>query len=276
MTHFARERNDAGYHRGYVGAGNELATVLKNIDEKTRKSINGDEGGAWSPSSQIVIGGAGVGIGGPWSMSGAGVTVTTATDKPITFGKGDALDYFGYDSSHSGAAPALYVPFRGGFSAVKSDQPASSGGSLLAATTGSRFWTPLRVYSGAPQISTVTVTFRVNEGHALVPQKLPRMRVFAVASDGSVTPLRAPDATTDLEGFQFFPTPASGAAWTAGGADQTWPYTCNVARVIDSAAELYGIEFVEESGTNSWALSGNLYISAAVSFATISIFDGRN
>jgi hypothetical protein len=276
VTHFGRERNDAGYYRGYVGAGGELATIIRNIDEKTKKSINGDEGGTWSPSSPIEIGGAGVIVGGPWVMSGAGVTVTTDTDKPITFGRGDAADYFALDPAHAGASPTVYSAFRVASSALKSDEPYLSGGRLLSAAVGSRFATPLRVLSGAPSIATVTVTFRVNETHMDVPQVLPRMRVVAVASDGTVIPLRAPDATTDLEGFQYFPTPASGAAWTAGGADQAWLYTCNVAHVVDTGEFLYFAELVDESGADSWTVAGNLFIGAAVTFAPISIFDGRD
>jgi hypothetical protein len=48
------------------------------IDQGIYKSINGDEGGSWAPSSQIVIGGSGVSLTGPNAIGGA-TTLTNVT-----------------------------------------------------------------------------------------------------------------------------------------------------------------------------------------------------
>ena len=82
MSHLNRAQPDATWKRGYITVGNDL----KTIDQNTFVAINGDEGGTWAPSANIVIGGAGVVVAGPWIMSGANCTVTSAA--PITFGKG--------------------------------------------------------------------------------------------------------------------------------------------------------------------------------------------
>jgi len=41
-----------------------LATEVADLDLKTYKSINGDDGGSWAPAAAIAIGGAGLALGG--------------------------------------------------------------------------------------------------------------------------------------------------------------------------------------------------------------------
>lgn len=277
MAHLVRILTDAALKRGLVVTGQNLA----DIDQNTVLGINGDGGGTWSPAAAVEINGAKipnggpcVTVAGPWTISGAGVTVTTASNKFITFAKGDATDYFGFAVAHPNAAPSVFVDFQGGDSSLAHQVFWLTAG-LIAIAPGARFFTPLPVYVGAPKIDSVTVDFNVSSTHANVPQTLPRMRVIAVAADGTVTPLRAPDATTDTDGFQAFPTPASGAAWYALGVLQSWVYTCNVALPVDDA-HLYFVEFIEESGANSWTVSGTNFRSATVAYSNVAIFDGRN
>lgn len=260
--------------RGGSVSGAEMAAV----DSDTEKSVNADEGGTWSPSAQVEIAGAGVVVAGPWVMDGALVQVLTASGKPIRFERGAADDVFGLADGHAGAAPAVTTPFL----KYHSSDPyqvrylLGSTAALVPLVLGGRFFTPLGVHSGAGAITTVDVKWAVREAHASIPQLLPRMRVIAVARDGTVLPLRAQDATTEADGFQYLPTPASGAAYHALGAIQTWTYTCNVAHEIDIANYRYFIEFIEESGANAWVTDSNKYQSAIATFTGVTLFDGRN
>lgn len=272
MAHLNRILSDAVLIRGYITLGIDLAKIDTNIF----KALNGDKGGTWSPTSSITIAGKGVVVAGPgpWTMSGTTVKVTTGPNKPILFGKGDKTDYFGIATGHVGAAFSTFVRFIESFTknvGVKDDSTTG----VLTTVPGVRFFTPLRVFSGAPKIDSVQVVFLVLQAHASVPQYLPKMRVIAVSVDGTVTPLRTADSTTDSDGFKYFPTPVSGAAWYNGGAIQTFTYTCNVIKPVDVSTYSYFVEFVDESGTGSFTTTGNLYYGATVAYSAVSLFDGR-
>lgn len=270
MAHLTRAIADTVLVRGYITTTQNLI----DIDQKTFVSLNGDEGGTWSPTAPIIIAGTGVVIAGLWVMSGAGVSVTTGVSKPITFNKGTAGDYFGIDPSHAGYTPSTISNFFDYYAPVA--QAVGWFGGLLPNQPGARFFTPLNVYSGASKIDNVVITWRVRESHAALPQYLPRARVVAVTDEGVVIPLRTKDATTDADGFQFLPTPASPSAYYNAHLPQTWTYTCNVVLPVDSAKYVYYIEFIEESGTNSWTSLGSQFISAVTHHSAVTIFDGRN
>lgn len=286
MAHLLRAQPDSVWKRGYVTIGNDL----KTIDQNTFLAINGDDGGTWSPSTPITIAGAGVVAGGPWTMSGAALTATTSAGKAITFGKGDATDYYGLPAGHPGETFSTYMNFVESFHVPIVSGNVTNDGIINFLITGSfdpvgifssipgvRLLLPLRVFSGAPRINTVTIDFIVYGAHANVPQVLPRARVIAVAVDGTVIPQRARDTTTDADGFQNFPTPASGAAWVAANAVQTYVYACNVVQPVDSGAYLYFLEIIDEAGTNTYTPGNvNRWLGANVAYTGVSIFDGRS
>jgi hypothetical protein len=58
MTHFARTR--PSWNDGDIPLGADF----EDLDSKTARALNADDGGSWSPSSPIVIGGQGVQIAG--------------------------------------------------------------------------------------------------------------------------------------------------------------------------------------------------------------------
>lgn len=64
--HFTRVR-PSGF---WVDGGALLASEMAVFDEHQLKAINGDEGGSWSPSSVIEIGGAGAKFTGPFWSTG--------------------------------------------------------------------------------------------------------------------------------------------------------------------------------------------------------------
>ncbi len=272
MSHFTRTIPDSILVRGYVTTGANLA----DIDVKTASALNGDGGGTWTPSTLIEINGAGAIVAGPWTLSGAAVTASPpgGSVPTILFNRGTAGDYFGLAAAHTGASPVVHTGLFEYLSVIPG--VVIWFGGLLPTVKGARFFTPLSVYSGAASITSVEISWRVREAHANIPQYLPRMRVIAVADDGTVYPLRAKDATTDVDGFQYLPTPLTGAAYYNLGAIQVWTYTCNIVLPVDSSRYIYFVEFIEESGTNSWTSSGSSFVSANTHFALLTIFDGRN
>lgn len=68
MAHFARVR----ILGGWAGITTLLGSEMEALDLAHYKSINGDEGGAWMPSSAIEIGGSGVDMGGLLNIGAAG------------------------------------------------------------------------------------------------------------------------------------------------------------------------------------------------------------
>jgi hypothetical protein len=88
MGHFAYTRSPGGW----IALSVLFASEMEDLDGKLFKAINGDEGGSWTPSSQIVLGGAGLKIIGPvegtWTpatqivIQGAGLEVTGPSSFP--------------------------------------------------------------------------------------------------------------------------------------------------------------------------------------------------
>lgn len=271
MAHLARTVADEVLVRGYITLGTDLVA----IDENIYKSINGDDGGTWSPSTSINIYGEGVIVAGLWVMEGAGVTATTSTgSKYITFNRGTASDYFGYDTGHPGRSASILYHLHEAYSHDPRSIDFLVIDGVRTKTAGARFFVPLPVYGNAAKIDSVELRFRVGTAHANVPEYLPRIRVFAVSSEGVVIPLRSKDATTDVDGFQFFGTPASGAAWYNTNSYKTQTYTCNVTLAVDLSEYTFYVEIIDESGTDSQLL--NTFSSVKVAFSSITIFDGRN
>lgn len=285
MTHLLRAVPDSILVRGYVTTGQNF----RDIDQKTFVSINGDEGGGWSPSASINIGGAGMVVAGPWTFSDINVNIAASSAGPLTFDKGDATDYFGLPGGHPSETfsyfidllEVIYHPQGTGFTTNTDGiltfvSSAWNNQGIFSTIPGIRFAFPLRVLSGAPKIDTVTMSFIVFSAHASIPT-MPRMRVIAVDLDGTVIPQHTPDATTDIDGFQNFPTPVSGAAWVAGGAIKNYTYTCDVVQKVDTSRYEYFVEMIDESGANSYGGGGgNRWLGLTVAFAGVSIFDGRS
>lgn len=82
MAHFAFTRSPGGW----IALSVLFASEMEDIDDKLSKALNADEGGSWTPSSQIVLGGAGLKVIGPvegtWTpatqihINGAGLFVS--------------------------------------------------------------------------------------------------------------------------------------------------------------------------------------------------------
>ena len=81
MSHNTRTRDDLAAW----GSGAVSPTEFENLDANAYKSINGDDGGVWAPSSQIEIGGSGILMSGPFVADG-----TSTFNGQVTFASGSA------------------------------------------------------------------------------------------------------------------------------------------------------------------------------------------
>jgi hypothetical protein len=89
----------------YVNGNPIPAAYFQGIDTYQFQSINGDAGGTWSPSSQIVIGGAGMTAQGPWSLGAApALEVPSGSSLRLTHGDSDWVEL---GNGHSAASRNL-------------------------------------------------------------------------------------------------------------------------------------------------------------------------
>jgi hypothetical protein len=198
--------------------------------------------------------------------AGARVRTTGTPSSRFVFGKLTSDDAFLIDPGHAGYSRSLITHMTEGYSTTQDKVFINTSLVNIALDIpGTMFTNNLRVHDGST-LSSVAFIFAVRTAHASVPEYLPRFRVARVSESGVVEPLRAPDSTTDFEGFQFFsPRPASGALWYAGSGPQTYTYTCNVNNVVDLSRYHYIIEVQDERGANSYSpsgLNGNFFSSA--------------
>lgn len=254
MSHFTRERNDAGYYRGYVGAGGELATVLRNIDEKSKKAISGT-GGTWAPSSAIIIGGAGMQLQ-------CGMQLTNATANP---GAGKAFrfgddDYFQFDAPVARTIDDSPLAICGVFTLQREARAWMEVASTITPAlrtkhAGARLMLPLRIPDGS-RLGTLQVAFKVGQSHANVPVALPTARVVRCAADGTIDQYpNNTTATRSPDGWVSPARPASGALWYAAGALQAFDITFDevAGERADTSTYGYAVQWRDESGTDAFA-----------------------
>jgi hypothetical protein len=66
------------------------SAIMQEIDRRIYKTINGDEGGVWAPSSMIIIGGQGLGVSGPFGADDANIDIKNG--KSIDVESGGTID----------------------------------------------------------------------------------------------------------------------------------------------------------------------------------------
>lgn len=279
MSHLQRSLPNSKWVVGYVPLGADLARV----DQNTFVAINADLGGTWLPLVPITILGAGVIVAGPWTFGGN----ENETTGLITFDQTTPDDYFGLAPGHSGRTPfaaqnlmEVYGEFPDARVDVVSTVVPGLGlsplvnGVVESLVPGARFQVPIRAYDSS-RIIQAQFLFRILETHASVPANLPRFRVVAVDDEGTVFPMRAIDSDTDVDGFVTPPTPATGAAWSAGGVVQSLAYGCNQNNEVDVGSFSYFVEIIDESGAGAWTTTGNLFVAALLSFDSVEVLDAR-
>ena len=271
MSHLTRAQPDTTWVRGYKPTGADL----KKIDTNTWKSINGDEGGVWAPSTPIIIGGQGIILAGPSTISAASSYVQSSSTNPIIFGKDTLDDYFALDTNHTYRTRSIKEKIIEVFAPnLETEVKAYSAHGIQTVRTGARFFASIGMYNGA-RIDSVEFRLTVGEVHTFFPSSMPSFRVIAIDANGVFIPLRLADSTTNVDGFISMPSPVLGDIW---GSNAIWVFTyvCNNTHIMDSSLYTYMAEIVDESGTNAWITTGNSYLSTTVNCSQITIFDGRN
>jgi hypothetical protein len=118
MAHFTRTRaNLAAWATGTTVQNTEY----DDLDEKTFKAINGDDGGTWAPSAVITIGGSGLTMTGPFTAADATISTDLhgnwTCDGNVTFSNalhvtGDA--YLANGASLTGVSGCSLTGYFGG------------------------------------------------------------------------------------------------------------------------------------------------------------------
>src|SRR3954471_23796930 len=67
--------------------------LLRRLDEIAAQGINGDEGGLWTPSTKLVIGGSGVQISNAGGFTGGVATGSRAPARALVLGDSDWPTY---------------------------------------------------------------------------------------------------------------------------------------------------------------------------------------
>jgi hypothetical protein len=127
-----------------------LATEVADLDLKTYKSINGDDGGSWAPAAAIAIGGAGLALGGSNHQVLSGGAVVWLN--------GSLLQV-----NASGAATFLCtVALDGGATVASAHSLTMSSGSTFTASAGSNVGIQTGSHVTASFDSSCTLLFGTN------------------------------------------------------------------------------------------------------------------
>lgn len=238
------------------------------LDTAQAKLLNGDDGGTYAPSGLVTVGGAGIWFSADCTLT-SGATAVNALGSGARFVHADN-DFNGLAVGHTYGARFLHVSggrfidVSGGTARFAYD---NGGDRAQAQTPGCHGLWELRVHNGAT-FYEVVVTFKVGSDHSSnwPVGSLPRMRVFAVDGDGTMTILKTTGGAA-AGGWMQIATPASAAAWYASGNAQTFTYLLDAGTIVDTSRCTYFAEVIDESGTN--AMANNAYHTFASYFQAI-------
>jgi len=226
-------------HNDYVMPSGKWATVvspqmLARLDASAAESINGDEGGLWSPKTPIAIGGAGVALTSGGSKLSGGVRTSR--------GGRLVLPSSTYPSFAMPRSREVTLSLR---SMRATDEPESDGkndyagklGALVLKGTVAGLVIPSSVLHQGATLASIRLRFRVGLAPASVPPRMPSLRVVRCAADGAVnlglgnsselyfTPTWAPWWSYEV-GAVVIPTTPNGHQYrciSAGSSDWTQP-----------------------------------------------------
>lgn len=243
---------------------------MAEFDANLAASVNGVDGGCYSPSSLITIGGSGLQCTGPLQVARGGTLITE--NGVIEFSYFPQLS-----ASHAGRTKNVMVPFlearrvpnsmwrvRRDSSGMQSIAPtysnfgggiAPSGAALLAIAlnraTPAALVLPIRGIQGAT-ISQITIGFRVSSSHTALPSTMPRARLLRIDVNGNPVPCTSIAAGADKNGWVIVPTPTSTAAWFNAGNGQTFVLQCDQNNDVDRTQYDYQLEVQDEQGLTGW------------------------
>jgi hypothetical protein len=268
MANFTRTQIDATWVTGYQ----VTPADLQDLSRKCVEGINGTVGGAWAPTAQIVVNGAGMHLTGPVEVRGSGKLVI-ASGATITLGDNDFQDLL---ANHPGRkrtiwqAMAPVKPLGTDNFAIANLVPSGAVQPLASAlrrSTGDSipaFLKELRVHNGA-RLTKVRLRFRVATPHASAPQETPKVRLFRVRnSDGLVENL-----SSTRDGFVSITMPKSGGTWYNAGEVQEFAIVPDQNTTINNADYAYFAHVVEErAGVNEYPFTLPVYEAVTIDVAS--------
>ena len=215
---------------------------LAQLDDYQAKAINGDAGGTWTPTSPIILGGAGL------TLAGSGGTVSAIVGGVKTQSGGKLVlgnnDFPTFSASRTRTIVMPIVPAMQGFgSGVDSDADPTFGClRTLCNLAGTKIVVPIpkRYLHNGATLSTVTLAFRIGQPHGAPPGVQPGMTVLRVSTSGVSAAL---NSTALLQ-----MSAANADAYYFKGNAQTLAYTCNQNNVIDTTQYQYVFTWTEEAG----------------------------
>jgi hypothetical protein len=239
MAHGTRIRTDAAWAIGSPWLDSERLL----LDAALTSALNGDGGGTYNPTANIVVGGAGLRLlATTHTLSGSGAYLATsiANGKQLVHGDND---YCLLGSGHAAIDRVVQSPI----ARARYASGWTTGECLLVSSQyGATARVPLNVHNGA-QFNTVDFNFIVANNTGQCPDETPaRFGVFAKDLNGVVYPLSASMP------YQGQPNYTSAAAWYANGLPQQWIYSCdglssNPYVLVDTSRFTYFAEIVEAS-----------------------------
>lgn len=210
---------------------------LENLDTNASKGVNGDDGGSWAPTNPVIIAGQGLqptlAVGQyPNFLADAGSKRTYVRRQPFT--------------------PVARL-FLGGL---------LTSGAIVQGQANGTVCTTLIQLPHNSTLTSVKVYIKVVGPHANAPgpAELPNITIQRLnAATGVLT-----DFCNAADPIFFTPAPGSGVAWDAGGAIQSWTYTCNQKNVVDRTLYHFLVAIIDETGLNK--VAGNLYYGFEYTF----------
>lgn len=268
----------------YVNGTPIPASYFQAIDTAQFQAINGNDGGTWTPSSPLVIGGAGAwACSATWQLNvspaiktplGSGVRITHGDSDWIWLGSGHAgasrnlrtsLALAADTSFSAGAASGL--PTVTAHVVSHGAQTTTSAGASYAG--GARLAMPIRVHNGA---TLTEVDFYLIVGSSHLPATFPAIRVVRVDTAGNAVPLCNTPSTTGFLGAGWlaflWPNPPNAPSYYAAGVVQTSPYPVDASlQLVDTSRYAYVAQVIDEGGAG--AAGGNIYFEVLAKFSSI-------
>jgi hypothetical protein len=235
-----------------------LRSELLALDQGVRRGMNDVDGGTGAPTSQLVIGGAGVAVFGELDVA-YGATLTTGGNPTISLLDNDwpVIDPVG-NTAHSSRTICYDVALARGEKQMAWHVRREDGGlqawapmfSDLSDAVGmrpARAWAHIRVHDAAT-LTSVAVNFRVSTPHTQLPSVMPSFRVFTVDTGGNALLCTSQAAGADLNGYVSVPSPGSPAKWFANAAPQQFVIPIDQNNACSVGTRDYILEIVEQQG----------------------------
>lgn len=254
MSAFSRTHDDATWTApGYVTVPSDWA----DLSSKVARSLNGDRGGTWSPSSLLdfaagnvtVNGQALVAYGGTLKGLDAGTFVLNGASEWPVFAPGHALRK--RSILHSMLPRVSKV--RGNWVTDLATMSVRSIALGLQTTDRTSVTGPtplrlvLRTHDGGT-LKRAVFTFRVPTLRTTSPVRMPRFRVLRIDAQGNRKALTSTAAGADANGWLSPALVTSAASWWNSGKAQTFTLPCDQFNVIDKSNFTYWAEIQEEGG----------------------------